>query len=261
MQREMEERLKQLVSYGRQALPNDNIGPNSLFKNATLASIATSHAATQRMLRWFDSQIKQKSETKEEHKVIYDYEKMKKATELFLDACHPNWRNDPNTIETPTRVAKMNQIMLGGHDQNPKDYLKTFPCETQDMVIVKDVPIISYCSHHLAPFYGTMAIAYIPNRKLVGLSKLVRFARCHLKRLQLQENLTAAIADTLQEVLEPLGVMVYIEAAHTCMTVRGIRSHGATTVTSAVRGLFKEDSKARAEFMEAIRGRNNVFKY
>lgn len=192
----------------------------------------------------------------------YDFEKMKVATEMFLDAIgHPNWREDPNTIETPERVAKMYSIMLGGYDLNPRDYLKTFPAEHQDMVLVKDVPVMSYCSHHFAPFYGKMAIAYIPNKKLVGLSKLVRFARCHLKRLQLQENLTANIADTLVEVLEPQGVMVYMECLHTCMTVRGVRSQGATTVTSAVRGLFKDDAKARSEFMEALRHKADVFGY
>lgn len=193
---------------------------------------------------------------------MYNKQKMERATEMFLDAIgHPNWREDFNTKETPMRVSKMWEIMLGGYNIDPEQYLKTFPTKTRDMVLVKDIPITSYCSHHLCPFFGTMAIGYIPNGRLVGLSKLVRFARCHLKRLQLQENLTADITNTLDKILKPLGVMVYMEAMHTCMTVRGVRSQGAITITSAVRGLFKEDPKCRAEFMEAIRQSNNVYKY
>lgn len=194
--------------------------------------------------------------------MAYNFQKMEEATKMFLEAIgKDDWANDDNTKETPKRVAKMNEIMLGGYDIDPKSYLKTFPAKTQDMVLVKNIPIVSYCSHHLCPFYGTMAIAYIPNEKLVGLSKLVRFARVHLKRLQLQENLTADIADTLNEVLKPQGVMVYISAMHTCMTIRGVRSHGAITVTSAVRGIFKEDAKARSEFMDGVKSNNDIFKY
>jgi GTP cyclohydrolase IA len=193
---------------------------------------------------------------------MYNSNKMVEATKLFLEAIgHPNWQNDPNTQETPTRVAKMYEVMLGGYEKDPKEYLKVFPSKSQDMVLVKNIPVVSYCSHHLAPFYGTMAIAYVPKGQLVGLSKLVRFARVHLKRLQLQEDLTMSIADTLVEVLKPLGVMVHIEAMHTCMTIRGVRSQGATTVTSAARGIFKEDAKTRAEFMDAIKTNSNVFKY
>lgn len=192
----------------------------------------------------------------------YNKDKMIESIKLFLEAVgHPNWENDPNTQETPKRVAKMYEIMLGGYDMDPKSYLKTFPAKTQDMVIVKNIMCMSYCSHHLVPFYGTMDIAYIPNEKLVGLSKLIRFARCHLKRLQLQENLTADIADTLMEVLEAQGVMVHISCLHSCMTTRGVRSPGATTVTTAVRGLFKTDPMTRSEFMEAIKQDNNVFRY
>lgn len=187
---------------------------------------------------------------------------MKQATEMFLDAIgHPDWRNDPNTKETPDRVAKMNQIMFGGYDIDPKQYLKTFPAKTSDMVLMKNITAMSYCSHHFAPFYGKLSIAYIPNGKLIGLSKLIRFARCHLKRLQLQENLTADIADTLNEVLEPLGVMVYAEFLHTCLAVRGARSQGATTITSAVRGYFKEDARARNEFMDGLKRDSNIFGY
>lgn len=193
---------------------------------------------------------------------MYDHQKMKQSIELFLEAVgHPNWREDENTKETPERVAKMYNIMLGGYELDPKSYLKTFPAKTQDMVIVKNVICMSYCAHHLVPFYGTMSIAYIPNEKLVGLSKLVRFARCHLKRLQLQENLTADIADTLMEVLEPKGVVVHMSCLHSCMTTRGIRSPGATTTTMAMRGVFKDDANAKSDFLEALKQESNVFGY
>ena len=192
----------------------------------------------------------------------YDFAKMKESVKLFLEATgHPDWQNDPNTIETPERVAKMWKVMLEGYNDDPKKYLKTFPGVSKDMVIVKDIAALSFCSHHLLPFYGKVAIAYVPNGKLVGLSKLVRFARCHLKKLQLQERLTAQIADTLTEVLEPSGVMVFCEFVHTCMTVRGVRSPGAVTVTSAVRGLFETDSSLKEEFMFAINRPSNVFNY
>lgn len=193
---------------------------------------------------------------------MYDEQKMKQATELFLEALgHPDWRNDPNTQKTPERVAKMYRIMLGGYDIDPKQYLRVFPATTKDMVLVREIPAISWCAHHLLPFVGKLAIAYIPNESLIGLSKLIRFARTELKKLQLQENLTANIADTLNDTLKPQGVMVYLEAMHLCMTIRGVRSHGAITVTSAVRGIFKEDARARSEFMEAIQHSGVVYKY
>lgn len=193
---------------------------------------------------------------------MYDKEKMCKATEMFLEAIgHPDWRRDPNTVGTPARVSRMYEIMLGGYGRDLTQYLQVFPATTKNMVLVREIPIISWCPHHLLPFVGKLAIAYVPSEHLIGLSKLIRFARAQLKTLQLQETLTANIADALNAALKPQGVMVYIEAMHMCMTIRGVRSQGAITVTSAVRGIFKDDARTRSEFMEALLHGNNIYKY
>jgi GTP cyclohydrolase I len=124
------------------------------------------------------------------------------------------------------------------------------------MVIVKDIHIASICEHHLAPFVGRCHIAYIPkNGRIVGLSKLARLAETFARRLQVQERLTSEIADTLYDGLKPVGVMVVLEAEHTCMTLRGVKKPGAVTITSAIRGGFRKDSRTRAEAMALIQSR------
>ncbi len=158
--------------------------------------------------------------------------------------------------ETPQRVAEMYAELTSGMRENPEEYVVPLPGDKHDeMVIVKDISIASLCEHHLAPFVGKCHIAYIPkDGRIVGISKLARVAETFSRRLQLQERLTTDIANTLFEGLKPLGVMVVIEAEHTCMTLRGVRKASAKTVTSAVLGGFRNDPRTRAEAMSLIIG-------
>lgn len=159
-------------------------------------------------------------------------------------------------LETPSRVAKAWQHWCNGYDKNPADILKVFEDGAEgydEMVVVKDIPIYSHCEHHLAPIFGTATIAYIPDGRIVGLSKLSRLADLFARRLQVQERLTSQIADALQEHLKPKGVGVVVRARHLCMESRGVCQQGHHTITSALRGVLREDPAARAEFMELER--------
>lgn len=156
--------------------------------------------------------------------------------------------------DTPFRFVKALAEHTVGYREDPKLHLeKTFDVDHQDLVLVKDIPFNSLCEHHLAPFVGKVHIAYIPSDKITGLSKFGRVVEGYAKRLQVQERLTQEIADAIQEVLNPQAVAVIVEAEHTCMSGRGIKKHGATTVTSTMRGLFKENASARAELLQLIK--------
>jgi GTP cyclohydrolase IA len=159
--------------------------------------------------------------------------------------------------ETPRRVAEMFAELTAGMREDPQEHVVPLPGDKHDeMVIVKDISIASLCEHHLAPFVGKCHIAYIPkDGRILGISKLARLAETFSRRLQLQERLTTDIANTLYKGLKPVGVMVVIEAEHTCMTLRGVRKSGATTVTSAVLGGFRTDPRTRAEAMALITGK------
>ncbi|MCL2751065.1 MAG: GTP cyclohydrolase I FolE, partial [Coriobacteriia bacterium] len=158
-------------------------------------------------------------------------------------------------VETPARIARMYEELLSGQEVDPREHLKRFFVDDghEEMVLVKDIPFSSICEHHLMPFVGRAHIAYIPkNGRVVGLSKLARVLESYSRRLQLQERLTTQVADTIMEMLMPQGVMVVINAEHLCMTVRGVRTPGSTTTTSAVRGLFKNDQRTRLEALEFL---------
>lgn len=156
--------------------------------------------------------------------------------------------------DTPFRFVKALAEHTVGYREDPKLHLeKTFDVDHNDLVLVKDIPFNSLCEHHLAPFVGKVHIAYIPSDKITGLSKFGRVVEGYAKRLQVQERLTQEIANAIQEVLEPQAVAVIVEAEHTCMSGRGIKKHGATTVTSTMRGLFRENEAARAELLQLIR--------
>lgn len=157
---------------------------------------------------------------------------------------------------TPERVADFYAELTEGMWLDAREHIVPLPGDSHDeMVLVKDISIASVCEHHLAPFVGKCHIAYIPkDGRIVGLSKLARIAEIFSRRLQVQERLTQEIARTLFDELKPLGVMVVIEAEHTCMTLRGVKKPGAITITSAVLGGFRRDSRTRAEAMSLIKG-------
>ncbi len=159
--------------------------------------------------------------------------------------------------DTPQRIARMYAELTAGMRADPKDHLVvTFEAGHDEMVMVKDIPFASLCEHHLLPFIGKAHVAYIPNTRgsITGLSKLARLVEAFARRLQVQEKLTAQIADTLDEMLEPRGVLVVIEAEHLCMSMRGVSKPGSMTITSAVRGLFRDEIATRAEAMQFING-------
>ncbi len=170
------------------------------------------------------------------------------------------WAGDDPTreglLDTPKRVTKAFEEWFSGYDDDPEDILaRTFE-EVEgydDIVLLKNVRLESYCEHHMAPIIGTAHIAYLPSDKVVGISKLARLVDAFSKRLQIQEKLTAQIADTLETVLEPLGVAVLIEAEHQCMSTRGVHKHGVDTITTRFTGVFKEDAKMEERFLRLIR--------
>lgn len=173
----------------------------------------------------------------------------------LLNAIGVDW-DDPNYSTTPDRVAKAyRDFWLSGYSQDPRKILKRFPNKHQegDLVLVKDITFYSTCAHHLAPFFGKAAIAYVPQNHVIGLSKLPRLVGVFSRRLQLQERITMQVSDCLEECLSPEGVMVILyNVEHTCMTSRGVKAHGALTTTSAVRGLFKTESSLRSETLSLL---------
>ncbi|MEU6737801.1 GTP cyclohydrolase I FolE [Streptosporangium sandarakinum] len=157
--------------------------------------------------------------------------------------------------ETPARVARAYAEQFAGLRQTPEDVLTTvFDVDHDEMVLVRDIEVYSTCEHHLVPFHGVAHVGYIPNQKgqVTGLSKLARLVDVYARRPQVQERMTSQIADALMRVLEPRGVIVVIECEHLCMTMRGVRKPGAKTITSAVRGDFRNSEKTRAEAMSLI---------
>ncbi len=185
-----------------------------------------------------------------------DLEKIARGVRLILEGVGEDPER-PGLQRTPQRVAEMYAELTAGMREDPHQHVVALPGDKHDeMVIVKDIHFASLCEHHLAPFVGVCHIAYIPKGgRIVGLSKLARLVENFARRLQLQERLTSEIADTLQDGLRPVGVMVVMEAEHTCMTIRGVKKPGAHTITSAIRGGFRKDPRTRSEAMALIRGR------
>jgi GTP cyclohydrolase I len=158
-------------------------------------------------------------------------------------------------VDTPSRVARMYEEIFSGLRESPDQHLQVmFEADHDEMVMVRDISLVSCCEHHLVPFIGKAHVAYIPNRdgRITGLSKLARLVDVYAKRPQVQERLTTQVADEIERVLQPRGVLVVIEAEHLCMSMRGVKKPGATTVTSAVRGLFRDNAATRAEAMRLI---------
>jgi|TARA_B100000795_G_scaffold268753_1_gene256392 GTP cyclohydrolase I len=169
------------------------------------------------------------------------------------------WAGDDPTreglLETPKRVVKAYEEFFSGYNMDPDEILnKTFEevAGYDEMIIIKDIQLESTCEHHMAPILGKAHVAYIPNKRVVGISKLARIVDVYGKRLQTQETMTAQIADSIQRVLDPKGVAVVIDAAHQCMTTRGVHKENSTTITSRMIGVFRSDYRTRSEFMNLI---------
>lgn len=182
-----------------------------------------------------------------------DADKIRQAVRMFLEAIGEN-PDRPGLQETPTRVARMCEEIFAGIGRDAAETVRVIPMPDHDeIVLVKDIPFYSICEHHLLPFIGVAHVAYLPaGNRMCGISKLARVVDVHAKRLQVQENLTTAVADDLMRALRPRGVMVVIEAEHLCMTMRGAKVPGSKTVTSVVRGIFRENPATRSETLRLI---------
>ena len=186
-----------------------------------------------------------------------DKARIEKAVRELLEAIG----EDPDRVGlqgTPERVAEMYAEIFAGLHEDPARVLDVvFDAGHDEMILERDIPFHGMCEHHLVPFVGKAHVAYIPSvdGRITGLSKLARLVELYARRPQLQERLTAQVADTLERALRPRGVLVVVQAEHLCMSMRGVRKPGAVTVTSAVRGLFRDDARTRAEAMAFIRGR------
>ena len=183
-----------------------------------------------------------------------DQERIERAVREIIEAVG----EDPDREglrDTPARIARMYAELFEGLRVDPREYLDThFAVDHDEMVILKDIPFYSICEHHFMPFHGIAAVGYIPDGKIVGLSKLARLVEAYARRPQIQEQLTGQIADALMDTLEPDGVAVVIEAEHLCMTQRGVKKPGSRLVTSATRGIFRKNQVTRAEFLSLVRG-------
>ena len=184
-----------------------------------------------------------------------DREKIMEGVKLILEGIGEDVDRE-GLIETPERVAKMYEELAGGYTDSGSTHLaKRFDVENNDIVLEKDIEFYSLCEHHMLPFYGRVAIAYIPDGEVIGLSKMARTVEVFAKRLQLQERMTAQIADAFMEELSPKGVMVLIEAEHMCMTMRGIKKPGTKTVTVMARGSFENNECLQNTFFRMLEHR------
>lgn len=183
---------------------------------------------------------------------MVDKAKVEQAIRLLLEGIGEDVERE-GLKETPNRIARMCEEIYGGLDQEADEHLlKQFEVENNEMVLEKDITFYSMCEHHLMPFYGKAHIAYIPDGKVVGLSKLARTVEVFARRLQLQEQLTGQIADALMEYMQPKGALVMVEAEHMCMTMRGIKKPGSQTVTLARRGVFETDPTLEERFFRML---------
>ena len=181
-----------------------------------------------------------------------DEEKIKQGVRLILEGIGEDIHRE-GLLETPDRIARMYRDLAGGYTEDAACHLaKRFHVENNDMVMEKDIHFYSFCEHHMLPFYGTAAIAYIPNEEVVGLSKIARTVEVYARRFQLQERLTSQIADVFMQELKPQGVMVLIEAEHMCMTMRGVKKPGTKTVTVVTRGIFEGNDSLQTKFYRML---------
>lgn len=187
-------------------------------------------------------------------KTFIDHEKAAAAIRMLLEAIGEDPDRD-GLLDTPGRVARMYEEVLAGMQDDGSRHLEVIFDEDHDeMVLVRDIGFYSLCEHHMVPFFGKAHVAYIPEGgRVTGLSKLARVVQAYARRLQVQERMTAQIADAMMEHLRPKGVAIVVEAEHLCMSMRGVRQPGAVTMTSAVRGIFRTDERTRGEAFALIR--------
>lgn len=191
----------------------------------------------------------------ERHVVMVNQEKVKEAIKLLLEGIGEDV-NREGLKDTPDRIARMYTEICGGMDEDASEHLsRVFTVDNSEMVLEKDITFYSTCEHHLMPFYGKAHVAYIPDGKVVGLSKLARTVEVYAKRLQIQEQMTCQIADAIMEHLCPKGAMVLLEAEHMCMTMRGVKKPGSKTVSIATRGVFEDNQALQQQFFHMLQSR------
>ena len=184
---------------------------------------------------------------------MVDQKKIEEAVSLLLEGIGEDIHRE-GLAGTPERIGRMYQEIFGGMEEDAGTHLATqFQVENNEMVLERDIVFYSMCEHHLLPFYGKAHVAYIPDGKVAGLSKLARTVDVFARRPQIQENMTAQIADALEKYLSPKGVMVMIEAEHMCMTMRGVQKPGSKTVTTIVKGVFADDYTLQQTFLQMVR--------
>lgn len=184
---------------------------------------------------------------------MFDQKKIEEGVKLILEGIGEDVTRE-GLVETPQRVARMYQEIFAGLYEGAGEHLsKVFTVDNNEMVVEKDIVFYSSCEHHLMPFYGKAHVAYVPNGKVVGLSKLARTVEVYAKRPQIQEQMTGQIADAIMEHLAPQGVMVMVEAEHMCMTMRGVKKPGSKTVTIACRGVFEENESLQNRFFQMVK--------
>ena len=185
---------------------------------------------------------------------MMDHEKIKEGVRLMLEGIGEDITRE-GLLETPDRIARMCEQIYGGLYEDAGVHLsKQFQATNNNIVVEKDITFYSVCEHHLLPFYGKAHVAYIPDGRVAGLSKLARTVEVFARRPQIQENMTAQIAEALEKYLQPKGVMVMIEAEHMCMTMRGVQKPGSKTVTTIEKGVFAEDYSLQQTFLQMVKG-------
>lgn len=184
---------------------------------------------------------------------MVDQEKIREAVKLLIEGIGEDAGRE-GLLETPDRIARMYSEIFSGMEENAGEHLsRAFTVENNEMVLERDIVFYSMCEHHMMPFYGKAHVAYIPDGRVVGLSKLARTVEVYARRLQIQERMTGQIADAIMQELRPQGVMVILEAEHMCMTMRGVKKPGSRTVSIAARGCFEQDTDLQNRVLQLLR--------